>query len=75
LTLSLDRDNKKQRKRIYISENMVLEHGNGMSVLKKQRNGHAIERLLFNWVRENTIRNTTGPVIFEQIQKIKVTRM
>jgi len=45
---NLDRENKKQRKRIHFSENLVLEHGNGMmTVFKKQQNGHATERLLF----------------------------
>lgn len=54
LTLSLDRDNKKKQiKRINLSENKFLEHGNGMSVFKRKQNGHAIERLLFNWEREN----------------------
>jgi len=47
LTLSLDRENKKQRKRIHFSENMVLEHGDGMTVFKKQQNGRATERLFF----------------------------
>jgi hypothetical protein len=66
---------KKQRKIIHFSENMVLEQCNGMNVFKKQQNGNATGRLLFNRVRENTIRNTTGLIIFEEIEKIRVTRM